>query len=120
MTPTSSSLDDERFTDDPLAQPEPEYEFDQRVLIVRKVFAPIQLVNPHQVVLHGAGTYRTINNLVSGASAAAEFSVARFPRAAVSPGDKSVSRHFPPPGLSLKHPISPCTTLSGALIRGSQ
>jgi hypothetical protein len=32
-----------------------------QLLIVRKVFAPIQLVNPHQVVLHGAGTYRTIN-----------------------------------------------------------
>jgi hypothetical protein len=50
----------------------------------------------------------------------AEFPVARLPRAGVSPGQKTVSRHFPPPALSPKRPISPCSTCSKVLTRLSE
>ena len=69
----------------------------------------------------GAGIrVRSARELVSRASAAAEFSIARLPRAAVSPGQKTVSRHFPPLGLSPKCPISPCSTCSKVLTRLSE
>jgi hypothetical protein len=84
----SICLDEELFTGDPLAHPEP------------------------------SSRIRSARELVSRASAAAEFSVARIPRAAVSPGQKTVSRLVPPSGKSERAPHFAYTTFSKALTGG--